>query len=351
MNTLELTIAQEAGAWLFRLKDDRSAECRAEFDAWLQKSPQHVTEFLLITATDVELGSLEGAAADDLQSLLGDLAPNVVPLPEKVRTASAPHHQSKPAVRRSRRVLAIAASLAGAALVSTALWQSGVIGAQDYRTGTGEQRTLKLADGSVVQLNTRSHIEVSFSKRTRTIRLIDGEALFTVAPETGRSFVVRTAGAAVQAIGTQFNIHSRDGAGQATVTVLEGRVKITGAAATATNRSAHAPLLLDAGQQAAIEPTGRIVKSSAPQLSRATAWQQRRLEFRSATVAEVAAEFNRYNRLQIQIADQTIATRRMTGLFEADEPQSLLDFLTNEGGVWFETRDDTVVLHAGENTR
>ncbi len=325
--SMEQAIAHQAGAWVFRLQDDRSDECRAEFATWLQTSPQHVAEFLLATATNVELGGLDAARRIDVDELLGEVAPNVLPL------SSPPRAARRSRWKRLELPLVIAAGLAMITLAFVGFRLP------TYRTGIGEQLSVKLDDGSLVQLNTRSCIEVRYSGAARAVRLIEGEALFTVAPQSGRPFLVESGSARVQAVGTQFNVYRR--ADRADVSVVEGRVKIT----TARADGVPAPILLDAGQEAAIERNGRIVKSSAPQVGRALAWRQRHLEFHSATVAEVAAEFNRYNRLQIRIADEAIGNRTMSGVFNADEPQSLLDFLANEGGIRFENTGDAVTLH------
>jgi transmembrane sensor len=373
------TIAQQAGSWVFRLKEDTSARCRAEFAAWLQTSPQHVAEFLLATATDVDLGSLDSQAGVDVQALLAGESSSVVPLadaPWRRSSASAPpsttaqvqpgplaRHGPAQRHRRSRRSwIGAAAGVASLAVLTGVLWREDPFDAwmesRGLRTAVGEQRMVKLDDGSMVQLNTRSHIEVEFTAETRLIRLLEGEALFTVVHEPARPFVVRSGSAAVQAVGTRFNVYRHgtghaaapDGAIDATVTVLEGRVKIE-AARPADAPASVSPVLLDAGQQAAIETGGRIVKISTPAIDRAVAWRQRHLEFRSATVAEVAAEFNRYNRMQIHVADEALAARRMSGRFEADAPQSLLDFLTNHGGVRLERRNEDVYLFATDESR
>jgi transmembrane sensor len=315
----------------------------------LQRSPQHVAEFLLATATDVELGSLEGTARLDIETLLAERPRNVVPLDRytgegDARKGSPPaggHLTRENPFDREFRVpgrarLYIVTAAATAVLMLATLF---ALRPDAYRTEVGEQRSVKLADGSLVELNTRSRIKVELSETARVIKLLEGEALFTVARDEQRPFEVRTGDVTIRAIGTQFNVYRHERG--ATVTVVEGRVKIAAPSAE--------PLLLDAGQEAAVNADGRVLKASAPQVKQALAWQQRRLEFRSATVAEAASEFNRYNRLQIHVADESIGQRRMSGLFNADEPQSLLDFLASEGGVGFDRTADTVSLHALPN--
>ncbi len=334
-------IAQEAGSWVFRLKEDDSAECHAEFTAWLQGSPQHVAEFLLLTATDADLGTLDTQRHIDAEALLADSPPAVVALPGRRAAQSQPQLRS-PSRRWPHRRAAMA-MLALVLVASGVAWWQGNFNARSISTNTGEQRTVKLADGSVMHLNTRSRVQVKFSDEARVVRLLEGEALFSVAQDSVRPFLVRSGLTTVQVIGTEFNIYRH--ANGTTVSVVEGRVRIAADSREhGVSSAAATPVLLDAGQQAAIETDGHIEKLATPEMDRALAWRQRHLVFRSATVAEVATEFNRYNRIQLNIVDKQLATRRMSGRFEADEPQSLLDFLTRNGDVRLQQQGDAITL-------
>src|SRR5690606_14686343 len=95
---------------------------------------------------------------------------------------------------------------------------------QVYSTGIGEQRTVKLADGSIVHLNTDSSLRVEYSPATREVHLVEGEALFVVAKEPARPFRVEAGQTTVQALGTQFNVYRR--AGGIEVSVIEGAVRV-----------------------------------------------------------------------------------------------------------------------------
>jgi len=178
---------------------------------------------------------------------------------------------------------------------------------------------------------------------TRTVRLIAGEALFSVAHDTRRPFWVLTDGANIQAVGTEFNVYRQMEV--TTVAVIEGRVLVraTPPAADipgAVNPNHPAPpLTLSPGEEARIEHGGTMTKL-ATNVSRVTAWKQRKLDFRAATIAEVAAEFNRYNRAQIHIEDGALGRRKMNGVFNADEPQTFLDFLARDKEVRLERHGD-----------
>src|SRR5262249_53251968 len=95
-----------------------------------------------------------------------------------------------------------------------------------YSTDIGEQRTIALKDGSRVELNARSKIKVLYSKERRSIELIEGQALFSVAKDPTRPFVVSSGNARVRAVGTQFDLYRKPVG--TVVTVVEGRVAVRG---------------------------------------------------------------------------------------------------------------------------
>ncbi len=80
---------------------------------------------------------------------------------------------------------------------------------QTYATGIGEQRSIVLADGSTVDLNSRSKIRIRFSSERRGVELIEGQALFKVAKDHARPFVVDSDGTRVRAVGTQFDVYRK----------------------------------------------------------------------------------------------------------------------------------------------
>jgi transmembrane sensor len=141
-----------------------------------------------------------------------------------------------------------------------------------------------------------------------------------------------TSGAArVRAVGTQFDVY-RKGSG-VTVTVLEGRVAIDDipAAGAAAALSAE-PLLLSAGEQVLVTPK-EVRKAVHPNVATATAWTDRQLVFESASLLEVAAEFNRYNARQLVVRDAALYDFHISGVFSSADPGSLIRFLRERPGV------------------
>jgi transmembrane sensor len=216
---------------------------------------------------------------------------------------------------------------------------------QSFATGVGEQRTIALADGSIVQLNTNSRLRVNLSEKQRDIRLLNGEAIFKVHRDSARPFRVLTGDAVIQAIGTEFNVHS--GTGRTNVSVLEGAVRISTSndQALPVGSSAQRETQLAAGEEASIV-TGRIIKNKAPDVSETVAWRQRRLIFRADTLGDIASEFNRYNRApQVRLNNPALAQRRYTGTFDADDPGALALLLSQEADLAIDSTENEIVVH------
>lgn len=341
-------IAETAAEWFVALRTgDISPEQRRHFAAWLAESSVHVREYLGIAET---WGALQAgkswpeASAEELITLARE-APPIVALPSGVAAPSGPGLSARyPLIERSRprrlhRRLTIRAAAASLLLVAVAsLFALGLLfgpGAQEYSTARGEQRSIVLDDGSIVQLNTLSRLIVRFDEHVRRIELPEGEALFRAAHDAARPFLVVTPAAAVRAIGTEFNVYSRTR--DTEVAVLEGRVGVT--AGTSFDRKdplaaeSAASIVLGARESILLDAQGRASRSEARGPDEAVSWTQRRLVFDDAPVARVVEEFNRYNAKQLQASDPRLATLRISGVFDADDPDALVKYLERVQGI------------------
>jgi transmembrane sensor len=232
--------------------------------------------------------------------------------------------------RKRGRGWAMAAAVAALALTASVFfWQRS---GQSYATAVGEQRTLELEDGSIVHLNTHSKIEVRLSAGGRDIELVAGEALFKVHRDPARPFRVHAQDAVIQALGTQFNVYRRPQG--TTVSVLEGAVQV-------------AATRLDAGEEARIVPSGAVMKHKVADVTQTVAWRQRRLVFDQDSLSDMIQEFNRYNSTpQFHLEGTDVANRHYTGVFDADDPESLIQLLAAEPGLAVERKDDTILVRA-----
>ncbi|MCY1435382.1 Protein FecR [compost metagenome] len=188
----------------------------------------------------------------------------------------------------------------------------------DYATRIGERRSIELADGSRVWLNSGSALSVDFSTGERRLALHAGEALFEVAKDPQRPFIVRAGDTEVMAVGTRFDVDSRGG--QTRVDVTEGVVQVS--------KAASQPLRLSAGQRLSLDE--RTPEPAAVQpldLDSASAWQRGKLIFNQRPLGDVLAELERYLPESILLTDDALRAHKVSGVFDLDDPAALLKTL------------------------
>jgi transmembrane sensor len=348
---LNTQIYEEACAWFVACRGgDLDEAGRRDFDRWLRKSPEHLSAYLEVAAIWNEGPALDPAGKWDAGTLIAQAAAdpeNVVMLPGPTLPAPEPTVTLLPRAKARPWHVAVAASLALVAVLA-GMWMTLHPSAPTYTTAVGEQRSIQLSDGSTVELNALSKIQVRYAEHQRTVDLLAGQALFHVAKDAARPFIVNADAARVRAVGTEFDVYKKRSG--TVVTVIEGRVSIfdsqrvdTPAAdrpppdaltATASGEGQHgsAAVLLSAGEQLTVTPKG-VHKAEHPNIPGATAWTQRQLVFDSATLSEVADEFNRYNTRQLIIDDPNPYDFHISGVFASTDPESLIRFLRERPGV------------------
>jgi transmembrane sensor len=314
---------------------------REALDAWLRDSKRHVEAYLEITALDRHVAALDASYRPDIEAILAASAGKI----RELNVGSSEHAgASPPAARRSWLLVAAVAGLLllGAAALASYL---GLFSAQQrYSTAAGERHTVTLADGSTIEMNVDTSLRVAFDHRIRNIDLLSGEAVFKVARDASRPFIVHTRTAAVRAIGTQFNVYQR----QATVvSVLEGRVQVTatpaGIAGSAVAR-AGAAASLGAGEEAEIEP-GHVKKRAHADVSNAVAWRQGRLYADDMALDEIVREFNRQGGpVHIRIDGIAPGTLHFGGNFNVTDPASLADILEHQPELIVERRPGEILI-------
>jgi len=322
---IDQLLVQRAAEW-FEVLQTGDASDRAAFVAWLRQSKLHVEKFLEIVALDKELQLLRPALEEDVDALLQRIAPHAA---EQGRF-NARHIPRQRVWRTTYIALAAGVLLGIAGLIAWRMQlQTQAVG---YATALGEQRTFTLADGSVVTLNVGSTSRVRFSNDARRIELTRGEAIFKVARESARPFVVRAGRAQVEVVGTQFNVKRETDAGSV-ISVLEGRVRLS------PNES------LAAGEQADVKPDGSVEKRPHADVQRAVAWRQRRLIFEDTPLEDIVREFRRYEpSLRIRTEGIAPGSYQYGGIFDADDPSSLMDLLSREPDLVVEQENGEIVI-------
>jgi transmembrane sensor len=384
-------IEAQAAEWLVRRESPAFAAAdQAELDAWANADPRHRAAFVRLEAAWRRadrlrgLKPLDGTIDEDLLSrspfarieeypaAAGTKDSRVEPAastsPEDLLEKSAVRRVAADAFSvpadeeftpRRRRWLVPFAAAAALALVGigAALWLSmqRTDGWERYATEYGAFTRIVLADGSVVRLNTNSQIRARLLPDHREVVLERGEALFKVAHDANRPFDVQAAGTIVRAVGTEFSVRLRErnektnGQKDVEVLVKEGRVAID-PPAQQMERATMLPAsvsMLSAGETVTISATrvSPVERVAETEVDKKLSWTEGRLWFERQRLADVVAEFNRYNRRQMVIADPAIADLRIGGGFEATDPESFVAALERTFGIRaFPAADDPDVI-------
>ncbi|PWC46151.1 hypothetical protein TSA6c_04450 [Azospirillum sp. TSA6c] len=286
---------EAALAWFVRLESgDADTADRAAFADWLARDPAHRQEF----------DRLSGVW-DDLDRLPDPRMPTPR-LPD-------PRRAVRPQPTR-RRLLAF--GVGGAAACAAGL--GGTVALTGWpgeiRTGTGERRSLALADGSSVELDAGSALAVEFSAAERRVRLIDGRARFAAAPDPGRPFAVACADGSVTMVDATVTVHRRPD--DVVVAVEKGTATLA-----AGNRP---PVHLAAGHCRSYGPDGPgpLLRDG---LAAETAWRQGRLVFQAQPLDAVVADLNRYHPARILLWDRPLAALRVDGSVDIARPDAALN--------------------------
>jgi len=298
-------ITEEAIAWFVRThSDQRTLADEDRFAQWLMQDPRHAEAYTRIERVWRAAGP--------------EITPRVLPGELSMRT-----HDTKRA-RRKWWITSIAAALAtvviGAAYVLNE--QRSYITSGTFATEAGAQRELKLVDGSIITLNTRSAVSVDLAEHQRSIHLLRGEARFQVAKDASRPFIVDAGEARVRAVGTQFDVRRSDQ--RVAVTLVEGKVEVT---PTLGSIKIPEPALLIAGQQLSLEFDTGERRVEAVNLERASAWIHQQLIFDSVPLAMAVEEANRYLTVPIAIGDPALADIRVSGVVRAGNAESFVGTL------------------------
>lgn len=322
-------IESEAAAWLTVLgREHVSEEDRAEFTRWLRQSERHRTTFDGLRALWDDLGVLQE---------LNDIG-------EAMSRAPVP----KVPLLRRRGFIAAAASVILAIGIAGAFYVHDarrLVQTATFATAVGEQRSIELADGSSIQLNTSTAVQVLFSRSKRVVQLTRGEARFVVAKDRRRPFSVNAGRNEVTAVGTVFTVRRRD-EGAVEVTVEEGTVALDSLPAPGSvtaggdNASPSQAPKLTAGQSTVFaERVETIRQLTEPELNRKLAWRQGVLVYSGEPLSEVIAEISRYTDIKIEITDPALASKPVAGYFPVTKIDGLLQSLELNFGIHVERVD------------
>lgn len=308
---------REAAAWFARLKQRRveSADIQA-FSEW-RRSPENATAFARIEAM---WDAAEVLAHDD------DMA--------ELTLAAAKRGAARARSPVRTRWRPLVAALAGVVVLgSAAVWL--LAQPKVYATEVGEQRLVRLADGSTVRLDTASRIAVRLRGNERRVELVSGQALFDVRPDAARPFVVNAGDTAVTALGTRFDVR-RLGA-EVRVILIEGRVRVD-----ETGGQSRQSWTLRPGQQ--VVPSAAAPVVADVDAARATSWTTGRLVFDRTPLQTAVAEVNRYSPTKIELRARAVTGIPVSGAFDAGDIDGFVSAVTELYPVTASPPTDGVIV-------
>ncbi len=310
-------IETRAAEWIVarRVRDDWDERKQAALDQWLGQSPAHTIAYLRLDGAWDRTTRLKALRPPTHRLALRNILPNLLPT--------------------------LAKSAAALAIVGTVFYlASGPERPreQTYATALGGHDVLKLPDGSQVELDTDTVLRVSLDNK-RTVWLDKGQAYFQIAHDPRSPFTVTAANRKVTVLGTKFLM--RQDPKRLEVAVMEGKVRLESREGTAQQRSA----LLTLGDEAVATKTGMTVTRKTPQArAQVMAWRRGLLIFDQNTLADAAAELNRYNSRKLVIADGATAALTIGGTFRTNDVEAFTRVVRQILGVHVVYRGNNIVI-------
>lgn len=282
-----------AAEWLLRQEQGLNPQEEAELQQWLAEDPTHLKAWQDFGGISLLLDQLPVAGTDALR--------------RQVR-------RPKPTLwqRCSRFAPQMAmVSCAMVVMVCSLLWFDArqPLYQQTFTTARGQLFSQTLPDGSTIELDTDSRLQVTLYQNRREVALLQGQAMFHISKNPQRPFHVLTEAAQITVLGTEFAV--RNISGQVSVAVQEGRVRVT--------PSAQTPVILLAGDSLSLSETGAVQKTISP--SAVGSWRSGRISFDNTPLCEALAEFERYTPTGLQLNDPALGRLRISGSFEVDKFQ------------------------------
>ncbi|MBP7337006.1 FecR domain-containing protein [Niveispirillum sp.] len=287
---------EQAADWHARLQGDADQAVWLAFTEWLEADPRHRDAYDMVERTWRQIDRMPAPAVPGA----------VIDLASRRKPAAAP-------ANLSRRWFLGGAAAAAAALAVTLTGRYAMAPAPEiFETPKGQRRTVQLADGSSVTLNSGTRLTVALADDRRAVVLERGEALFDVAKDPARPFTVAAGERLVTVVGTAFNVRHLDQA--VTVTVTRGLVDVGG-------KDGGGKVRLTPGQQISArqgQPPGPVTSVDA---QAATAWIDGRLSFDNAPLPQVLAELSHHYPAPMR-AEGAAASLHFSGVLRLDGDQA-----------------------------
>lgn len=352
INNIKL-IAEAAAEWMIVLEDsDSSEELRKEFTEWLRMSPLHIKEFLYLSDVFYEIKNNNNLPSVEEIVNMQCTKSNIVDISSHVTKQE--HSVRKPIKKYNKAVIKLTSMAAMIALMVVMFVVFNPFdpnGNDLYVTNIGEQRSILLEDGTVVSLNTKTKIQLKFTEKLRLVELIEGEAIFNVTKNPNRPFRVESGLATVEVVGTTFNMHRKSSG--TVITVVEGVVNVSGKTDNGNDLINVADKPLTKGDQVLVKKSGEVKNLNKADLNSVTAWTSRKMIFKGETLQSVIYEINRYSHSKVIIKSSLLNNKKIHGVFSANDPKVLLEFLSKVGGINIQKNKEgeTLLFYSNENLK
>ena len=313
-----LAIETEAAHWVAAYSDRESwtEQQQIELDAWLSADVCHEVAYLRLLAL--------WKSADRLAVLARPMRP---PAASGTTGRLFPY----------ARVAAIVAAATGIAAVSYFSTASPNI--RTYQTPVGGRETIALKDGTSIELNTNTELRTQLSAGGRAVTLVRGEAFFDVRHDKNHPFIVHAGGHRITDIGTQFLV--RADSGRVEVSLIKGRAQFDFSDA----QSNTPPTVLTPGDVAIVTSSAlSVTHRSKSSLDEQSSWRRGILVFDRTTLADAAAEVNRYSSKKLVVVDPRAAALTIGGTFPTGNVRMIAEAVQDFYGLKFEDRGDEIVI-------
>jgi len=364
-------ISDQASMWLLTLAEDNSEINQQALQNWLSLSAQHrqtyaqyenmwqIAEELPLDLFNEEIAELTPLASEP-EVFIASPAPttlvnhqlsfvaNIISFFTLRRTMYSASFAS--AVFAVLLTISNTNQALSPPIVAIKAAQKNVLRDNEYQTELGQHQEITAKDGSIIVLAAKSRVFIDYSTKQRDVYLLSGEAIFTVAKDKERPFVVHNNGRMVQAIGTIFNVRESKTALQ--VTVLEGIVQVTSpllkdvqvqATELGTDKIGESVKLV-AGQALQLDDLGKFSATYSIEVNERMAWQKGRLNYVNTELSNVVFDLKRYSNLSINIPDKQVANMGYTGSVIYDKVDDWLTALPYIFPVEVLRYGDTVVI-------
>ncbi|MEQ1488934.1 MAG: FecR domain-containing protein [Terricaulis sp.] len=315
---------REASGWIVRIKaHDASDADRRDFQAWLDVDPDHPKAYAKLDRT--------WGRVQSLQHLKGRAAAN----------------DTAPRRRRSWTLPAAAIAACALLAIGAGVWltraPSPFAPSEHYVTAPAEVRTITLTDGSTITLSGAGEASVAISDSERRVELTRGYALFDVAHDPDRPFVVHTPEGDITVLGTEFVV--RISAGEVRTTVLRGSVSGAAQPTGLFSRTSQSVTAAINEEIVLSDGNAELVAVNAETIPRRLAWRDNMLAFDGETLNEAIAQVSQQTGWTFELEDPSLGNERVGGYVYADA-EAFIELLQTSLNLEARREDDRRIILA-----